>query len=369
MASISTRTRTDGTTAWRVNFRLVPGGPPTSETFETAEHADYFAKLVDRIGGKSAREKRNAASQPQSPTLTKALEAYIAQAPDLTAGTAAEYRRVMDRSGLTKRLGDLPVNLIDQEDVRQWLAARAATIGEVTKRHPSPKTLRNEHGLLSTVLGYALEQGHVPVNAAKGIRLPRVTPAPKRVLTDEEFLAIHEHTRERYQSLVRWLALTGMRWGEATALQWGSIRAGTMPQVTVSQAWKHGDGTRVLGAPKTSRGARTITIPDELLAELGDRGQPGDYVFTTERGGPVWHSWFHAKIWRPAIVAAKVTPPPKIHDLRRYCASTLLAAGVPIHVVQARLGHEDIGTTIGSYGFLTPDMQTAGMDRMAELVR
>lgn len=369
MASISTRTRSDGSTAWRVNFRLIPGGAPTSDTFETAQQAEYFAALVDRIGGKAAREKRVAADAPQAPTLSQTLEAYIAQAPDLTAGTAAEYRRVMKRSGLTARLGDLPVNLIDQEDVRAWLAHRSTTIGEVTKQPPSPKTLRNEHGLLSTVLGYALEQGQVPVNAAKGVRLPRVTPAPKRVLTDEEFLAIHSHTRPRYQPLVRWLALTGMRWGEATALQWGAIRAGAMPQVTVSQAWKHGDGTRVLGAPKTSRGARTITIPGELLAELGTRGQPGDYVFTTERGGPVWHSWFHAKVWRPAITDAKVTPPPKIHDLRRYCASTLLAAGVPIHVVQARLGHEDIGTTIGSYGFLTPDMQTAGMDRMAQLIR
>lgn len=369
MASISVRTRADGTPTYRVNYRMVPGGAPTSDTFTTLDGAEYYKALVERIGGQAAREKRNAADRPQAPTLAQTLEAYIAQAPDLTAGTAAEYRRVMKRSGITARLGDLPVNLIDQADVRAWLTARTATVGEVTKRPPSPKTLRNEHGLLSTVLGYALEQGHVPVNAAKGIRLPRVTPAAKRVLTDEEFLAIHAHTRERYQPLVRWLALTGMRWGEATALQWGSIRAGAMPQVTVSQAWKHGDGTRVLGAPKTSRGARTITIPGELLDELGTRGQPGDYVFTTERGGPVWHSWFHAKVWRPAIVDAEVTPPPKIHDLRRYCASTLLAAGVPIHVVQARLGHEDIGTTIGSYGYLTPDMQTAGMDRMAELVR
>lgn len=369
MASIATRTRADGTTAWRVVFRLVPGGPPTSETFDTAEQAHYFAKLVDRIGGRAAREKRDAADRPQHPTLAKMLEAYIAQAPDLTDGTAAEYRRVLKRSGLKDRLGDLPVNLIDQEDVRQWITHRSAQVSETTHKRPSPKTLRNEHGLLSTVLGYALEQGHVPVNAAKGVRLPRVTPAPKRVLTDEEFQAIHEHARERYQPLIHWLAVTGMRWGEATALQWGAIRDGDMPQVTVSQAWKHGDGTRVLGAPKTTRGTRTFTIPPGLLTELGDRGQPGDYVFTTERGGPVWHSWFHAKVWRPAILAAEVTPPPKIHDLRRYCASTLLAAGVPIHVVQARLGHEDIGTTIGSYGYLTPDMQTAGMDRMAELIR
>lgn len=366
MASISERSRADGSIVYRVNYRMVPGGPPTSDTFTTREGADYYRALVERIGGRAAREKRNAADQPQAPTLARMLEDYIGQAPDLTAGTAAEYRRVLKRSGLEDRLGDLPVNLIDQADVREWVKARADSVSETTHRRPSPKTLRNEHGLLSTVLGYALEQGHVSVNAAKGVRLPSVQPAPKRVLTDEEFLAIHKHARARYQPLIRWLALTGMRWGEATAMQWGDIR-GT--QVTVSRAWKHGDGTRVLGAPKTRKGARTITVPTELLDELGDRGQAGDYVFTTERGGPVWHSWFHAKIWRPAITAAKVTPPPRLHDLRSYTAATLLAAGVPIHVVQARLGHEAIGTTVDTYGYLTADMQTAGLDRLAELIR
>lgn len=369
MASISTRPRADGTTAWRVNFRLVPGGPPTSETFETAQQAEYFAALVDRIGGRAAREKRTAATGPQHPTLAQTLEHYLSTAPDLTAGTAAEYRRVMRRSGILDRLGALPVNLIDREDVRAWLTHRAAQVSETTHRTPSPKTLRNEHGLLSTILAHALERGHVPANAAKGVRLPSPTPAPKRVLTDAEFLAIHEHTRERYQPLVRWLAVTGMRWGEATAIQWGDIRPGALPQVTISRAWKHGDGTRVLGAPKTRKGARTITIPQELLKEIGTQGAPGEFVFLTERGKPVWHSWFHAKVWRPAIEAAQVSPPPRLHDLRGYCAATLLAAGVPIHVVQARLGHESIGTTVDVYGYLTPDMQTAGMDRMAQLIR
>lgn len=56
MASIQTRKRKDGTTTWRVVFRITPGGAPTTETFDTAHDAQNFARLVDRIGGKAARE-------------------------------------------------------------------------------------------------------------------------------------------------------------------------------------------------------------------------------------------------------------------------------------------------------------------------
>lgn len=61
MASIQTRKRKGGTAAWRAVFRITPGGAPTTETFNTARDAQNFARLVDRIGGKAAREKRDAA--------------------------------------------------------------------------------------------------------------------------------------------------------------------------------------------------------------------------------------------------------------------------------------------------------------------
>lgn len=369
MATIQARPRRDGTTAYRVMFRVRKGGTVTSETFDTADQAAYFADLVDRIGGEAARAKRDHAATTAAPTLTEALDSYIAQAPDITPGTAHEYRRILARSGISHRMGTLPVDLIAKEDVIAWVRERTDTPSAQTGRPPAPKTIRNEHGLLSTVLAYAVECGHITTNPAKGVRLPSKRPPAIRVLTDAEVAAIHAHTRPRYQGLVRWLAVTGMRWGEATAIQWRDIRPGTPATVTVSRAWKHGDdGARSLGAPKTVKGNRTITIPQALLDELPDRGKPSEYVFTTERGNPVWHPWFHTRVWRPAIESASVTPPPRIHDLRHYCASVLLAAGVPMHVVSARLGHEKITTTVDVYSFLTPDMQIAGMDRMTQMI-
>lgn len=46
-----------------------------------------------------------------------------------------------------------------------------------------------------------------------------------------------------------------------------------------------------------------------------------------------------------------------IHGLRHTSASLLLAAGVPSHVVQKRLGHKDASTTMDVYAHVLPDQQ------------
>ena len=53
----------------------------------------------------------------------------------------------------------------------------------------------------------------------------------------------------------------------------------------------------------------------------------------------------------------------RFHDLRHTHASWLLAAGVPVHVVQARMGHGSISTTVDIYGHVLPasDAQAGGV--------
>lgn len=47
--------------------------------------------------------------------------------------------------------------------------------------------------------------------------------------------------------------------------------------------------------------------------------------------------------------AAKRLPAARLHDLRHVDATTLLRAGVPVHVVAARLGHADPSITLRVY--------------------
>lgn len=352
MASISTRQRADGTTAYRVQFRAHKGGPPTTETFDTADQAAYFADLVDRIGGEAARAKRDQAARTSAPSLKAVLEDFVAQAPDLTPGTAGEYRRVLARSGIESTLGTLPVDLITKTDVEAWVKTRTQTPSERTGKPPSPKTLRNEHGLLSTLLAHAVARRWCETNVAKGVRLPKRERAELEILTDDEFLRLHAEMTDRYKPLVWLMAATGLRWGEATALQWRHIGETT---IRVQQAWKHDEQHgRVLGPPKTAKGWRTVETTAAVIASLGERGKPDAWVFTNTRGKPILHNTFAQSHWGPACKRAKLEPQPKVHGLRHFAASHMLAQGADILEVSRALGHESVKTSSDVYGHLVP---------------
>jgi integrase len=49
------------------------------------------------------------------------------------------------------------------------------------------------------------------------------------------------------------------------------------------------------------------------------------------------------------LKAGRPIPVARLHDLRHVHATTLLRAGVPVHVVAARLGHADPSITLRAY--------------------
>ena len=58
----------------------------------------------------------------------------------------------------------------------------------------------------------------------------------------------------------------------------------------------------------------------------------------------------------------------RFHDLRHTHATMLLAAGVPVHVVQARLGHESIQTTVDIYGHVLAPSDVEASAALDELL-
>jgi integrase len=97
----------------------------------------------------------------------------------------------------------------------------------------------------------------------------------------------------------------------------------------------------------------------------------GELLFTNRNGDQVKHQPFYREHWVPQTrkdgtragsTANLADPRPRIHDLRHTHVALLVAAGVSLPVIQARLGHEQIATTIDTYGHLLPDLQIAAAD-------
>ena len=358
-------TRADGSVAWRVRFRI--GGQQASETFESAREAAEFADLVARMGGGLARQARDAQSSVQHAlTVHEALEHYLtAVSAHATPGTVAEYRRMAARTWLPM-LGGLPVSAVSREMVAVWVTAARTTETASSRRAGgtpvflSPKSIRNAHALLSSVLQLQVEDGNLPTNPARGVKMPSDQQRTREpvFLTRSEVARLVAAVRVEQQAFVSFLFGTGLRWGEATALTVGDVDLDApIPSVRVTKAWKRGERGYYLGSPKSRAGRRTVSLPPSLVAELRPLvDRPRDALLFPGRGGaPMSSRWFHVSVWQPAIREAGLGSRPRVHDARHTHASMLMSEGVPPIMVQRRLGHESITTTVGTYGHVAPD--------------
>ncbi|MEV6154269.1 tyrosine-type recombinase/integrase [Nonomuraea sp. NPDC052129] len=64
--------------------------------------------------------------------------------------------------------------------------------------------------------------------------------------------------------------------------------------------------------------------------------------------------------------ASDPLPVIRLHDLRHVHATVLLLAGVPVHVVAARLGHADPAITLRVYAHVIRSAETAAADIFAK---
>lgn len=324
-----------------------------SETFLTRKQADQFALWLKADGPQGALDRLYAEEQQSDvPSLDHLAADHIEHLTGVERGTRLTYQRLWDRTW-SKHLGNLPANQVNQDHIRRAVNALAESY--------STKSLENQRGLLSGVLTRAVEKTYLAKNPVVGIRLPRGKEGDAvemRLLAPVEFASIEERMVEHYRPLIRFLAGTGARWGEAVALTVADVQ---LPNVRIRRALKWSpDNQREVRSTKTRKSNRTVALPPELIPEIkklceGKKGS--DLVFTASRGGQVQHRTFWSRYWLPSV--DHLEPRPRIHDLRHSHASWLLARGVPIHIVQARLGHESIQTTVDTYGHLLPDAQLA----------
>jgi integrase len=134
-----------------------------------------------------------------------------------------------------------------------------------------------------------------------------------------------------------------------------------------------------MGTPKTARSRRTVALDPGTVAVLrghrasqaAERLQVGagwrdhDLVFTKVDGEPLHPERVSREFDRR--VERWELPKLTLHGLRHTWATLALKAGVHPKVVQERLGHSTIGTTLGIYSHVTEGMQEDAAQSVAGL--
>src|SRR5665647_2658139 len=346
MASIAARTRTDGTTVYRIAYRH-DGRLRWTPTIADPAGADEMKTLLERLGPAAALAilQQRSSTTPTAPLLSDWLETHLtALGASATPGTVAEYRRMAARTW-GPRLGPLPLDAISRDAVTAWVAWQRQQM-TVRGRPYAPKSISNAQRFLSSVLATAVEAEMIPRNVAHGVPLPSDHErAEMTFLSHNEFTTLLDAITPPWRPLVAFLAGTGCRFGEATALTGGDFDLeAQQPVVRISRAWKKGATGVYLGSPKSMRGVRTVTLPASLLPQLRTLvAAAGEgLVFTTRTGARVQSQHFHRRVWAPALVRAGLPKRPRVHDLRHSHVAWLMAEGVSLPVIQRRLGHDDI---------------------------
>lgn len=345
MASIRTGTTKAGANSFQVLFRFE--GKQTSDVFATYDEAFRYKLLVEKVGAKTAREMTfSDTAVAAEVSVAEWITTYIDHLTGIEEATRNQYRRYLRRD-IEPILGPLPLSAVNETALSVWVQSLAG----------SGKTIANKHGFLSGAFAGAVRAKHITSNPCEGRRLPsRHSDTEAVFLTPPEFALVRDTVPEHWRPFTVFLVTTGMRFSEATALRVGDIDLEERT-ARIVRAWKYtGEAKRKLGPPKSRKSVRTINLSDQAIDAMGElKGRkPSEYVFVNKRGTPITAQLFHNKAWRPMIVelSDKLGKQPRPHDLRHSCASWMIAAGVPLPVIQQHLGHESITTTIGIYGHL-----------------
>ena len=318
------------------------------------------AKLKLAMGGST--------SPRESHTVDEVVAGYIADsASRLSPGTIDFYRKglaALSPAFRGRSVGAVTPLVLD------------SVYAELREEGASEHKVQKVHRLLSAAFNRAVRYGWMAANPCVQATKPKVDsdeiepPSPEWV---RQLIAAAEGVNEDLAVCLRVAAATGARRGEVVALRWADFNGS---RLTIRRSLVESEGQLFERRTKTgTKGHRTIAVDAETMRAIDalrarQRVAAGEH----ELPEPVYVFSFDAGItpWRPGYLSLAYGRLSKreyrLHDLRHYHATQLLAAGVPVTTVSKRLGHTSTAVTLNTYGHWLPEQDRDAADIIGRLL-
>jgi integrase len=352
------------------------------DTEETAKAARDEARVRARNG-----QYVNRSTSTVAHYLAEWLEAH---ATTVKPKTLAGYRHDIEHY-VVPRIGRMRLQAL-RPAVISRLYRDLADRGGRDGRALSATTVSHIHRTLRKALADAVDvEQLLAANPAARSKRPRSTTSePVQVWTADQLGTFLAAARShRLFAFYRLAAYTGARRGELLYLRWSAVNLDAA-EVTFGGSTAVIRGQRVEGTTKGGR-SRTVSLDRDTVTVLREHRRQqaeerlaagsawtdtGGLVFVTRWGEPLYPDTVTALMTKlinqhnkPITPPAKLLPHARLHDLRHLHATALLLAGVPVHVVAARLGHADPAVTLRVYSHVLRE-HTAGVgDIFAQAVK
>lgn len=240
------------------------------------------------------------------------------------------------------KFGARPLGGIRPSEVRNWMA-------ELKAEGLADSTVYALHRRLSQVFTDAVHDGIVPKSPVSRRTSPGAAKQRPYVATTAQVWGLHDALPDHLRPVVLLGAFAGLRVGEIAALR---VKDVDFMRGVITPAIQYPSEPL-----KTDMSKTPIPIPHEVALELNRN--PVEWGSSTivvgAYGRPVAPYTIEGAFRAARVTVDGLPEGFRIHDLRHYYASLLIAAGLDIKTVQARLRHASAKTTLDTYGHLWPD--------------
>jgi integrase len=358
--------------AWIVDYAV--NGERHIETFERKKEADAREAEVTVNVGKGIHIAPN-----KTPTVREAGEMWLkAHGDDLERGTVLTYSEHLKLHIVPylgpHRLAHLTTPVIRQfaDDLRAGKLAPFPTGDKPNKRfkqNRSQAMVRKVLITLGSMLADMQERGLIAINTVRGLKRRKRSKkqqAAKLIVgvdipSSDEITKIIAHLSDHWRPIILTAIFAGLRASELRGLRWKNVDL----KAAKLHVRERADRFLEIGMPKSEAGERTVPLPPMLVKVLREHRlkTKGDLVFPTSNGKVEHHANVLHRGLEPALIKAGLVdkhgkPKYALHALRHFYASWCInrvedgGLGLPLKMVQERMGHSSITMTADVYGHL-----------------
>jgi integrase len=296
---------------------------------------------------------------------------------DLSPTTVHRYKNLL-KNRILPALGDRPIDAIRTNDLDRLYLGLSNDVGL------APATVRQVHAVIRRALRQAVLWGWISTNPAANATRPRISktsPSPPDVQQVAQLLEAASASDPELGRFMHIAATTGARRGEVCALRWSDIDP-NLKTLTIEHSIIDLPGGLAEKDTKTHV-SRRLALDDGSLAVFQDQWRDAlaradecrtvlthdAYVFSQEPNGSI--------PWVPGSVTKRFRTlrdsigfkNMRLHDLRHFTATHLVAAGIPVRTVSGRLGHANPATTLSVYAHFVEASDQTAANIMGELLQ